>query len=239
MSLDSEQTAPGTENRAPDNAIAAPAKTGAISRSHYETLDGMRFLAAGFVVVAHTIGIGRTSISLVDQAIGFAGHFGLAAFFFLSGFLLFEPFVSWTIDDVSFPSYWWYFRRRILRIAPLYWVALTVYILYVPSVTISETTGGKVQTYLFGHIYSFGRVFDGIFSAWTLGIELGFYIALPVIAWAARFVAMRFGANRFSETARNLCRSCCGFCRINVLENLLPQSGHLFAASLVLAHCIL
>ena len=147
----------------------------------------------GCVVVTHAIGQNHKTSALPDQAIHLFGSFGVFVFFCISGFLLFRTYVAWILDDVSFPSYLWYLRRRLLRIIPLYWVVLTVYVLFVDGAKVGPGIGDKLRIYSLTQIYSFGRSLEGIFTAWTLCIEMGFYLSLPLIAWGLRWVAKRAG----------------------------------------------
>ena len=51
---------------------------------------------------------------------------GLTIFFVISGFLLYRPFVAARVRDREGPRIAAYAWRRLLRIAPAYWVALTL-----------------------------------------------------------------------------------------------------------------
>ncbi|MEA2495606.1 MAG: hypothetical protein QOJ29_3517, partial [Thermoleophilaceae bacterium] len=63
---------------------------------------------------------------------GSYGHFtarldvGVTVFFVISGFLLYRPFVAARIEGRRAPRVRDYARRRVLRIFPAYWLALTV-----------------------------------------------------------------------------------------------------------------
>lgn len=75
-------------------------------------------------------------------------------------------------------------RRRLLRIVPAYWLALTV---------LSIKPGlADVFTHDWWRYYGFLQIYDpvtrlsGLTVAWTLCIEVTFYLALPVYAAFAR-----------------------------------------------------
>ena len=87
------------------------------------------------------------------------------------------------------------FRRRAVRIIPLYWVALTV----VGLATFSSTqrAGGYFSGEPAWIFYAFGQVYDqaayggGLQQAWTLAIELTL-LFLPLYALAAAKLRRRF-----------------------------------------------
>ena len=110
---------------------------------------------------------------------------GVVLFFAISGFLLYRPFVVARLEGAPLPSLRDYARRRVLRIVPAYWVALTVIALAVGREGVFTAQG--VPTY-----YGFAQslrpetVTGGIAQAWTLGVELSFYAVLPLLALGAR-----------------------------------------------------
>ncbi len=116
---------------------------------------------------------------------------GVAIFFLISGFLLYRPFLvaRQRGRPYSIPTFG---RRRILRIVPAYWVALSIFLL------LGFVTGISPHNwwifYGFGQTYDAGTISQGIGVAWTLCIEVTFYAALPLLAWAAS----RLGRDRSS-----------------------------------------
>src|SRR4051794_25710035 len=107
---------------------------------------------------------------------------GVTVFFVISGFLLYRPFVAARLDGRAPPRIRDYARRRVLRIFPAYWLALTVLAIW-PGLA-GVWTGqwwvyyGLIQNY-FGP-----RITGGIGATWSLCVELSFYVALPLLAWA-------------------------------------------------------
>ena len=75
-----------------------------------------------------------------------------------------------------------YLVRRALRIVPLYWVALVVTYLFTGWESVHGVSG-FLENAFFLQVYSRHWVFHGITQAWSLCIEVTFYLALPV--WAA------------------------------------------------------
>ena len=70
----------------------------------------------------------------------------------------------------------------MLRIAPAYWVALTLSALLVGK---DEVFSAEARYFfVLGQTYSSDTISGGLTQAWTLCIEIAFYAFLPVWAWA-------------------------------------------------------
>jgi peptidoglycan/LPS O-acetylase OafA/YrhL len=110
---------------------------------------------------------------------------GVTIFFLISGFLLYRPFVAAHLQGRPGPRVRDYARRRVLRIVPAYWLALTVLAIY-PGL-VQMWTGHSWVYYLFLQDYSSKWTFGGIQPAWSLAIEAAFYVALPFIAYGLRW----------------------------------------------------
>jgi peptidoglycan/LPS O-acetylase OafA/YrhL len=107
--------------------------------------------------------------------------FGVVVFFGISGFLLYRPFVAArergsSVAEIS-PAYLW---RRVVRIFPAYWVAITVLAVW-PGLTGVFSDHWWVQYGLL-KVYSTAWDASGLDTAWSLCIEVSFYLALPLIA---------------------------------------------------------
>jgi peptidoglycan/LPS O-acetylase OafA/YrhL len=76
-----------------------------------------------------------------------------------------------------------YLKRRILRIVPAYWVALffAAYVLHTVRPPI-DTLKSVVIYFGFLQIYFSNYVLHGISAAWTLCVEMSFYLFLPLYA---------------------------------------------------------
>ena len=105
---------------------------------------------------------------------------GVAIFFVISGFLLYRPFVAARVSGRNPIRLRDYARRRLLRIVPAYWLALTV-------LTIWPGLPGDVSRdwwvyYGFAQDFQDTTLFNGLGTAWSLGTELTFYAVLPLYA---------------------------------------------------------
>jgi peptidoglycan/LPS O-acetylase OafA/YrhL len=148
-------------------------------RRHFAGFEALRAVAAGMVVVHHAVALSGPARAgrLATPAAVMDG--GVAIFFVLSGFLIYRPFVSASLDARGHPSwrsFWW---RRALRIVPAYWVALTFFWL----AGAFELGPNWWRYYLFLQIYDRYTSFGGIVQAWSLCTEVTFYLLIPL--WAS------------------------------------------------------
>jgi peptidoglycan/LPS O-acetylase OafA/YrhL len=147
----------------------------------YPCFDGLRAIAASTIVVFHV-----ASTSGATVAGGYGRYFarldiGVAVFFVVSGFLLYRPFVTAHVAGpgaLPWREFWW---RRVLRIYPAYWVALTAAILLFHSTNL-HGVAEYVRYYALVQIYTPNYGIDGIVQTWTLAVEVSFYAALPLYA---------------------------------------------------------
>ncbi len=114
----------------------------------------------------------------------------MCVFFLISGFLLYRPYVLAHFESRPTPELGPFWKRRFFRIFPAYWVAAAALFLIfqlqnVPTFLDGLTAFGLLQNYRAGY------EFYGIGVAWTLVVEVSFYIALPFFAWAFRSLAGR------------------------------------------------
>lgn len=156
-------------------------------------LDGCRAVAAFMVLVAHTAGLAglMRDGAFVAPYMTQLGLLGVSFFFVLSGFLLYRPFVSAHLAGDRPPAVGAYFRRRVLRIFPAYWVALTVYLFVLPYAAGGVGLSRGFQLYGLAQIYTTDLFPTGIPAAWSLAVEVTFYLLLPAFAFAVRAAARR------------------------------------------------
>ena len=145
------------------------------------------------VLIFHvaTVSNALTATALGDL-LAVLGDLGLVLFFVISGFLLYRPFVAAREAGRRPPRTGRYARRRVLRIVPAYWVALTLLAIY-PGI-VGPFSRDWWRYYLFAQLYSHRTVGAGIPVAWTLCVEVSFYIALPLWARAIRRIPLRAGS---------------------------------------------
>src|SRR4051794_34100346 len=104
-------------------------------------------------------------------------------FFVISRFLIYRPRVRARLRGEPSPLVRVYAWRRFLRIVPGYWVALTVVTLVVGLVGLFSWSGVAIY-YGFLQVYSPKYVIGGLSQAWSLSIEVAFYVFVPLYALA-------------------------------------------------------
>ena len=170
-------------------AVPSPAVAPPPGNPRFPLLDSVRALAALAIVLTHTAGVTNFN---VDNALGAYTarlNMGVTLFFLLSGFLLYRPFVAARLEGRPPIRIRDYTRRRILRIVPAYWVALTALALWPGLMAFWD--GPWWRSYAFVQNYWAGSTVQGIFPAWTLCVEISFYLALPFLAAALGRLAGR------------------------------------------------
>ena len=151
---------------------------------HLTALDGCRAVAALGVLLNHVALLsGYTGRHTgIGQYLARA-EVGVSIFFVLSGYLLYRPFVADRLDGRARRDTADYARRRVLRIVPAYWVALTI-VAFVLRAPPFREPHSIVSHYLLLQVYDVNQVVGGpVQQAWTLATEVSFYVFLPVWAW--------------------------------------------------------
>ena len=167
-------------------------------------IEGMRAIAASSILVYHVwiystpggrAGLGPLHRVLPDLA------FGVTLFFVLSGFLLYRPFVAAIVRDNRLPRISFYLRNRALRILPAYWAILLLCSLVFGAALSRHgfdlhfgyltDPRALVANALFFQSYSRSTIVTGIGPAWSLCVEVVFYLALPLLVLGAFVFARR------------------------------------------------
>ena len=149
-------------------------------------VDSVRAIAALSILFFHALSFGNAQSSSWLGPLTFPLESGVTVFLVISGFLLFRPFVRAHIQGELAPAVWPYSVRRFMRIVPAYWVALIVASLVLSWNYVFELDG-IAKYFSLGQVYfSLPLETAAIAPAWTLGLELSFYIFLPIWAWFVR-----------------------------------------------------
>jgi peptidoglycan/LPS O-acetylase OafA/YrhL len=176
-------------------------------------VEGVRAVAASCVLIYHCwlYGAGggeRAQLGLLNRFLLPHLPLGVMLFFALSGFLLYLPFASSVINQTGYPNIRRYFRNRALRILPAYWVILFAIGVLLPaavirtsadSITLGRLTSSPtliVRDAALVQDYLPGSMLTGIGPAWSLAVEVVFYLALPLLGWLAAACAGRAGGPR-------------------------------------------
>jgi peptidoglycan/LPS O-acetylase OafA/YrhL len=172
---------------APSPAVAPPP-----GNPRFPLFDSLRAIAALSVLTFHVAAVtGALNHGRLGDVLAMLSR-GVIVFFVISGFLLYRPFVAARAAPREAPRPLAYARRRALRIVPAYWFALTVLAVFVGLVGPFDHDWWRY--YLFLQSYWHDSFAAGIPVAWTLCIEVAFYVALPL--WALAVGRIRLGGGR-------------------------------------------
>jgi peptidoglycan/LPS O-acetylase OafA/YrhL len=146
----------------------------------FPLFDSIRGVAVLMVVVVHGGYISGAAHGAWYGDLIARLEFCLPVFFLVSAFLLYRPFVAATVHERRAPTTRRFLRARALRILPAYWLALTLLTLYpgLPQLWSDHWWA----YYGFLSVYDSNWAFGGILPAWSLCIEVTFYLALPLFA---------------------------------------------------------
>ena len=206
-------------------------------RTRLPGLDGLRGVAALGVVVCHLAGSVRgdyrsvaAGAPLVDRLLDY-GSRGVDVFFVLSGFLLTLPYVTAMLTGRPLPGSGRYVVNRLVRIIPGFWAALTFF--YLATHSLYHGPRLAAINYLFLQNFTSEATGTGLAVAWTLGYEIQFYLALPLLALGAERLVRRFGRDTAS-TAWTLAIALAASLVANELLRLgLSEFGFISSASLL------
>ena len=183
-------------------AIDSAARAG----SRVVGIEGLRGLAASGILVYHVWLYGAPGgheVQLGLIATKFCANLisGVTLFFVLSGFLLFRPFVKSILLGRALPSIRSYIVNRALRILPAYWaILLVVALLFHRGLLRAPAQLLANMFFLQDYVPRYMPVSNGgigIVPAWSLCVEVVFYLVLPLLAVAvARYAPARSGTMR-------------------------------------------
>jgi peptidoglycan/LPS O-acetylase OafA/YrhL len=170
-------------------------------------LEGMRFLAITAVVMHHILAAYLTDSERYGKvllprdwyllypknwliAINLHLAFAVSVFFAVSGFILALPFARAYRDGTPRPSIRRFYLRRLVRLEPPYVISCLVYFLAIVSPFRHHDPAGYFHAffphllaslvYLHSWIYGQGNWINGV--AWSLEVEVQFYLLVPLLA---------------------------------------------------------
>lgn len=158
-------------------------RSGTPARAYFPAVEGLRAVAALLVVCAHVGFVaGVNTGSGLPGALAARAEVGVGVFFVISGFLLYRPWAVAHLRGEPGPRIGPFLLRRMLRILPLYGLVLAVTLALVPSARPKDGWDAVLLPVL-GQVYRHQTVYLGVPQAWSLCVELAFYLTLPL--WAA------------------------------------------------------
>lgn len=176
----------------PDHRVGTlPSATGFVP-----ALEGMRAVAAFSVLTTHVaFQTGSSTGSFIHRVWG-RMDLSVAVFFALSGFLLWRAHALHARRGGSGsarPAVE-YLRSRLVRIMPAYLLLVAAAFLLIP-----QNARSSVRTWTSNltltQVFVPDSLVEGLTHAWSLSVEMTFYLALPLLWWA--LVSLRGRAARW------------------------------------------
>jgi peptidoglycan/LPS O-acetylase OafA/YrhL len=178
---------PPTTPRAP-SILQRLSRVVAPGRRVIPEIDGLRFIAIGAVLLYHARAWVSERIVEADGALADQiqyGHYGVQLFFVISGFLLAIPFARWRLLGAPPPKLRTYFLRRLTRLEPPY---IASFLLLFAAGLVIAIPGWAAQwpSLLASLAYQHNLVFGGFSDincvAWSLEVEVQFYVLTPLLS---------------------------------------------------------
>ena len=150
------------------------------------TLQYLRALAALAVVALHGANRVADALPAALASVLALGHAGVDLFFVISGFIM------WSIARDAAISPATFLARRIIRVAPPYWIATLVWVGLVSAIGYDWITVTAEHTFLsLGFVPHFSptfwdRVWPVVMPDWTLNYEMFFYLVFAGTLLAGR-----------------------------------------------------
>ncbi len=147
-----------------------------LKKQHFTALDGLRGTAILVVVIYHNFGF--------IQRYLFFGWVSVDLFFVLSGYLITDILIK-TVHTKNYLGN--FYARRVLRIFPLYYLSLVLFLVILPRVQSGLNLSYYVhnQAYIWTYLQNWLYVFkdpspqNGLDHLWTLAVEEQFYLLWP------------------------------------------------------------
>jgi peptidoglycan/LPS O-acetylase OafA/YrhL len=157
-------------------------------------VEGLRALAIGLVLVYHVsvhVASGYTRPYVVEpghpwlHSVARHGHYGVQLFFVISGFILSLPFAAHRLGGAPAVDLRRYYLRRLTRLEPPYLIVMVA--LFAASVAFTAVRAVDLLPHLAASlVYAHGPIFGYEAPhnpvAWSLEIEVQFYLLAPLLA---------------------------------------------------------
>jgi peptidoglycan/LPS O-acetylase OafA/YrhL len=166
--------------------VVAPVRpTSARASERYAELDGHRGIAAVTVVIFHVYQFCNVAHFLYLGTPGYTVLNSLDAmvpwFFVITAFLLFEPVARSAIEGGQPLSARGFLIRRAIRLLPVYWVALLA-VWFARQPSLPGDWRDLLEHLTFTQVFDEKRIFYTIGPAWSLSVEVFFYLTLLLLS---------------------------------------------------------
>lgn len=165
-----------------------------VSPLYLPGLNGIRAIAALLVVISHiNLQIGDLGFPY-KEGINMAGR-GVTMFFVLSGYLITTLLLKEQMKTGAI-SLRKFYLRRVLRIWPIYYLALFIAIVWF-AISKQPISGAATFFYLFlmaNVPFVFGGTISPVVQLWSVGVEEQFYLFWPwLFRWKQRLPYIMLG----------------------------------------------
>lgn len=155
------------------------------ARGFVPALEGLRAVAAYGVLTTHVAFQTGSSTGSAIHRIWGRMDLAVAVFFALSGFLLWRTHALHArrgAPGTARPARS-YLRSRVVRIMPAYLVLVAAAFLLIPR-NAQAPLGSWLANLTLTQVFVPNSLVEGLTHAWSLSVEMAFYLALPLLWWA-------------------------------------------------------
>jgi peptidoglycan/LPS O-acetylase OafA/YrhL len=150
-------------------------------------IDALRGLAILGVIIVHTDIYGTSNLSDFFKSVVVKGQSGVQLFFIASAFTLFYSFRNRVTTELSPVRN--FFIRRFFRIVPLYYIAITYYLIKSDALI---PPGAIFANITFLHAFHPSWISSIVPGGWSIGVEMTFYLALPFLFFRIKNINQAF-----------------------------------------------
>lgn len=146
---------------------------------YFQSLNFIRFILAIGVLLYHNgVNFYPFNIPEIKSFIQNSG-FRVSFFFFISGFVMYLVYGH----KIKQTSIVFFYKKRLTRILPMYWLAFIATLLLVVFVNHASPKGLSIILQFLGlQSWNPGFVLDLNFTTWSISVELFFYLLFPFLA---------------------------------------------------------
>jgi peptidoglycan/LPS O-acetylase OafA/YrhL len=156
-------------------------------------VDGLRFIAIGMVVLFHLNAYLTAKTGFYEHRVSnrdwlfhtaLVGFHGVELFFVISGFILALPFAAHRLTGEPVVGLRKYYLRRLTRLEPPYFITLFLLMflgLFFAAGSVSDLGPHLAASLFYLHNLIYGAPSTVLGVAWSLEIEVQFYVLVPVL----------------------------------------------------------